>query len=301
MGTLKVWQKGDLMLIPIKLNIDFWPRILTKYLPSIDDPRILCSETVSDEVIDSFSEKVSVFKFGKTFKTTQSNRHKLSNLLIKEKLSDQIPTILDIGASDGVTSLDLIKKIPFNKFYVTDLNLHIYFTRCHNKVFFYNESNECILAVSEKFVYYLCESPSLWIFRVIFGYLKSQYNSVATSDNRFNKVDLIHPELIKLANKDARVIIKRFNIFDKWNDSVPDLVKVANVLNRVYFSDEQIKLAVNNIFSLLNIGGRVLIIDNRDDEKATLFKKTWDSFKVEETINGGTEISSLVLNHASFI
>ncbi|MCX6064370.1 MAG: hypothetical protein NT121_01230 [Chloroflexi bacterium] len=102
------------MRFPVKFNRSFW-RNIPKTLPSAADPRILCHGDV-DEI--TFTRAVSTFKFGATFKSTQKARFPHSILELSHLEYGAKPIILDVGASDGSTSLDVMRAIPFEKYYV---------------------------------------------------------------------------------------------------------------------------------------------------------------------------------------
>lgn len=112
------------MRFPVKLNRAFWSKTLTQILPSAADPRVLCLGKVDEE---TFTNAVSAFKFGTTFKSTQKARFPLTILELASLSYPQRPIVVDVGASDGITSLDLMQAIPFEKYYVTDLNIDVFY------------------------------------------------------------------------------------------------------------------------------------------------------------------------------
>ncbi|HEV7307783.1 ATP-binding protein [Ensifer sp.] len=80
-----------------------------------------------------------------------------------------------------------------------------------------------------------------------------------------------------------------------------DLVRAANILNRSYFSNDQIRTAVANIHSYLSGPGSLLIV-TRTNEKGenggTLFEVGADgSFSVVKRVGGGSEVEDLILGY----
>ena len=67
--------------------------------------------------------------------------------------------------------------------------------------------------------------------------------------------------------------IEQYNIFEKREGTNFDIAKVANILNRSYFSDQQISVALRNLYDLLSIEGYLLIIENRPEEQGGLYQK----------------------------
>ncbi|MCX6351414.1 MAG: hypothetical protein NTX03_06105, partial [Bacteroidetes bacterium] len=86
------------------------------------DPSILFYGTDSP---DLFSKAITNLRFGTTNKTTKPGRHQLCNKLMLSNIDFTNKTILDVGASDGSTSFDLINLLSnkFNNYFVTDYNL----------------------------------------------------------------------------------------------------------------------------------------------------------------------------------
>jgi len=276
------------MRFPLKLNRSYWAKTLTKYLPSAEDPRPLCTGTTNEV---EFSKAISTFKFGNTFKSTEKERFPLTILELKNLTFSPRPVILDVGASDGITSYDVMKAIPFEIYYLTDLNIEVKFQESGGNVSYYNEKGECILNVNEKFIAYSETRGAVFPFGAICDYLFSRTPKLSSEAS---SITLINPIVEK--QKDKNIQIKKFNIMDTWKYEKADLIIAANILNRSYFTLSEIELALKKLVTALNPGGRIVIIDNRPKEMATIFLHTNDSFKIEKRINGGTEIENLVFN-----
>ncbi|WP_105432648.1 MULTISPECIES: ATP-binding protein [Neorhizobium] len=79
-----------------------------------------------------------------------------------------------------------------------------------------------------------------------------------------------------------------------------DLVRAANILNRNYFSDDQLKTAIGNIHSYLRGPGALVLLTrtNRSQENAgTLFELKEDSsLAVVRRVGGGSEVEKLLLD-----
>lgn len=151
-GVIKPKPKKH-MFDTIKLNKEYWSKKIPGIKYGVPNPLNVFS---ADK--DKFSDAMTTFGFSGVYKTTRPGRHKQTQLLLKnniDKLADQ-PLILDIGASDGSTSLDLINCINgnFKKYYVTDYNIRCTYASYKGYTCFFNQNNECFLAASEKFVFY---------------------------------------------------------------------------------------------------------------------------------------------------
>ena len=153
------------MRLPVKLNDHSWPRFLRRLVGRnlCRDPRILIPDFAPAERDPlTVSEAISLFKFGTTFKATWSGRHLLSDqLLVPYCRPDSI--ILDVGASDGITAVELISKLGanFRHYFATDKNVRTHVRTEERTAFFYSEEGACVLIADDRFVYYPQESQRL--------------------------------------------------------------------------------------------------------------------------------------------
>jgi hypothetical protein len=276
------------MRLPIKLNKAGWPSPFADLFLAFHDPRPLAYKPMAISAAQ-FSASVSSLQFGVTFKTTHPGRHAHSNRFLREALHGSRPVILDVGASDGSTSLDLIQELGCNfaYYYVTDLNLSV---RCGSDrkgvVYFADRDGTCILRASERFLVYSNASRAKLPLRLVARTLLSRCRNVA----QWRDLVLIQPDLRRRATCDPRIIIKRYDIFTPWIGPRPDLIKVANLLNNQYFSDAQLKKALQVQCSNLAPNGRLLLIsEDRDVEMFSVFRKTPVGMRLEWTHAGGAK------------
>ncbi len=276
------------MRFPVKLNRAFWPRFFHKITPSTNDPRMLFHEN-ADELI--FTQSVSVFLFGTTYKTTKKDRFPLTISELGRLKFQTPPVILDVGASDGSTSLDVLKAVPFERYYVTDLNTDVFYKVIGSVAWFFDVSGNCILRVSDKLIMYTEIVNAIFPFNKI---SQMAFKKAPEFKNDMPRIRLINPRLLNL--KDRRVVVEKYDMFNVWPFEKVDLIVSANILNRAYFSDSKLEYALKELVAALKADGRITIIDNRDIEKATIFRFfPGSSCQVEKRINGGTEIEDLAL------
>jgi hypothetical protein len=277
------------MRFPVKFNrAADWPQFLTQNLPSAVDPRVLCQGRVNETV---FTSAISTFKFGSTFKSTQKARFPLTVLELGRLEFQVPPVILDVGASDGSTSLDLMQAVPYEKYFVTDLNIEVYYETSGPVTWFYDENGACLLRVTDKWVVYPDIGGAIFPFNLI---SQSLFKQAPKFQSDIAKILLINPDL--LARKDSRVVVAKHNIFDTWPSEKADLIIAANILNRVYFTASELELALKKLLAALKDTGRMVIIDNRPGEKSSFFQfSPAGSVRVEKRVNGGTEIEALAL------
>jgi len=281
------------MFKTIKLNKGYWQKKIPQLKYGVPDPLKIFSPNQAE-----FSEALTSFNFSGVFKTTKAGRHKQTQLFLKEQLNGfaTAVSILDIGASDGSTSLDLVNLLQdgFSKYYVTDYNIRCTYVSYKGYTYFFNESNDCFLAVSQKFV---CYPANRNLFNFLFG-----RQLAAVKDQPRQELLLINKDLQKKQQADQRIELMAYNVFEPWLKGKMDIVIAANLLNRAYFSDAQIELALRNCYAALNENGILVIIRNKltdegdEIEKSTLYKKdtvAGELIKIHE-INEGIEINSFV-------
>jgi hypothetical protein len=226
-------------------------------------------------------------QFGGVFKTTFPGRHQHSTRFLTELYRDSRPVILDVGASDGSTSIDLIRALGSNigGYFVTDLNLSIlcgYDRR--GIVYFLGQDEECILRASNRFTVY-SDTSNAWFPLSVFPKILLRRHRHITN---WRRVLLIQPALLRLSARDQRVTIERYDVFTPWTGPRPDLIKVANLLAPEYFSDAQIKEALRVQCSNLAPNGRLLLVAQDDGlERFSVLHKTAAGMEIEHTHDGG--------------
>jgi hypothetical protein len=276
------------MKAPLKLNRAGWPRWIHRF--AVADPRVITHRF--DLSAEEFSRHLSVLKFGTTFKTTRPGRHAESNRLLSELYRGQRPTILDVGASDGSTCLDLIAALDgYDRYFATDHHLSVeWAVDPRGVIFFRDEGGRCILRAGRRFVAYVdtegARPPLGAIAKLLIGGVRRV--------GPWRRLSLVQPSLRALAARDRRVVIDHYDLFTPWRGPRPDLIKIANVLNRIYFTEEKIVQVLTRQRDLLPEGGRLLLLDNRaDEEKFSLLRKSDGRLRIERSFGGGCEVASL--------
>ena len=204
--------------------------------------------------------------------------------------------VLDVGSSSGLTSVDLIDRLgeDFAHYYVTDLYFHVPYHIENDVAFFYHPvTGRCIIRSGGFCIAYAdCEgSPG------VIGMLARQLLERAPKGDpsRASLASMVHPSLKARMRVDRRVTLETFSVLKPWHRPPVDIIKVANVLNEAYFSQAELRTAVENLRAALNPGGVLAATDNRDVERVSLFSRRPDGELTPiEQINGGAEISKLI-------
>jgi hypothetical protein len=279
------------MRAPIKLNRAFWPALLHSLVPSANDPRVLLKNHIDET---AFSQAVSSFSFRSTLKVTQKDRFLQTIHALCELDFPQAPIVLDVGCSDGITSLDVMQSLPFKRYYATDLNTEVFCKMADGRGYFYNPNGDPIMIVSNWWVIYNETGGAIKPFGRI---VRRMLRNAPQMDSEAVRIPLINPSLQKTLGE--KVLFQRHDLFQPWIGERVDLVLAANILNRCYFSDSQLAQAVKNLRAALNGSGYIAIIDNRKHEYSTIFHVKPGTAQIVRQIDGGTDIELLALQALS--
>lgn len=259
------------MRTPLKLNKAGWPGWLCAVLPSMDDPRGLAQGASAQSAAD-FSCLVSTIKLGGTWRTTQPKRHGRLEDELCRLLAGSRPSILDVGASDGSTSLDMIQRLgdDFSAYYVTDRFLEVTALASGGRVYVYGPGGEAIMAAGTRLVAYDDMDGADPLSRILAARLLAAAPPAGSGGSL--RVSLIQPALESLARKDPRIKIQPHDIFEPWPGPPLDLVKAANILNPCYFDQAGLEKALANLINALAPSGRLAVVDNDPQESYAIYR-----------------------------
>jgi hypothetical protein len=277
--------------VPVKLNRAFWPRALARVLPSAADPRVLLKDRLTPA---EFTDAVSTFKFATTCKTTQKARFPRTLEHLARLEFTRLPTILDVGASDGSTSLDVMDAVPFNRYFVTDKHLEVTMCTRGGTTYFHAPDGTCVLISTPAWVVY-DDTAGAW--PPLGAIARRAFATAGVPPAGAEVVSLVNPAVKSRPQGDVRV--EQYDIFEPWRREKADLIVAANILNRVYFTEENLARAIRNLLEALCEDGRLAVIQNSGGEKATVFRLSNGRIAPEHSINGGTDIDALVLASAA--
>ncbi|MFQ4147851.1 hypothetical protein AAGW05_04000 [Arthrobacter sp. LAPM80] len=244
------------MRLPIRPLRNRWPRVLENHLGRFfwSDPRTILNDDAGPE---EFRTAMSAIEVGGTYKITGAKRHPNADALILEHVDLTDAVIVDIGASDGSTSLELISKLNgFKSYVIADLYLQIQ-ARVQGKLtHLYDQDGNWILVVGTRFLAWPAPSK---LVRSLWG---KSARAAAQQPSPAQSVLLLNPSVRQLMAKDPRVTAQVHDIFAPWAGPAPDVIKVANLLRRLYFTDEDILTALEVLLGNLPEGGHLAIVDN---------------------------------------
>ncbi|MGH8113436.1 MAG: hypothetical protein ACREPS_00065 [Rhodanobacteraceae bacterium] len=251
------------------------------------DPRGLLDADISD---GDANEILIRMKIHGVFKTTWSDRFpQTTRLLASSDLSPEA-VIADVGASDGSTSLSVMRAVRFGRYYVTDRHVEAYACNTRKGMFFCDEHSNPFMFANRFVVIYNepgeASRPQSGIVRNLFA----GFDMTNCKDVR--KVSLMNRALLPKLGDDVR--LEQYDIFEAWPHEKADLVIAANILNRDYFAESRLADALRNLTGALKDGGRLALIENRAAEQSNLFRLEHGRFVVEDQVGPGSDIQALV-------
>jgi hypothetical protein len=279
----------------VRLNRGYWHKKIPFFKYLIEDPL----QVFSTDPIE-FSKAMSSFKFSGVFKSTKADRHKETHKFLIQYLADlnDSPVILDIGASDGTTSLQLIERLDtvFKEYYVTDYNIKCEYRNTGKFTYFFDKSDHCFLVSSKKYSFF---PENKVLFNLLFGKKLSMLRNKPKAE-----LLLCNQYLKSKAESDEKIKIMSYNIFESWEMERPDIIIIGNLLNPIYFTKDKIYTGLLNCFNAMHEASILAIIRNSsvnmgpERELATFYKKNVAAGKFEQInqINGGIEINDFVLS-----
>jgi hypothetical protein len=204
---------------------------------------------------EDFRAAMSIIHVGETIKITDADRHGAADALLLENVELSGASMVDLGASDGSTSVELVARLPdFTSYVIADLYLSLRSVQVGRYLLFFDADGHCVLVSGRRLLAWPTLSRTV---RLLCAPL------LARARRRPGReVLLLGPDARRLMRSDPRVTARVHDVFQPWPAPAPDVIKVANLLRRLYFSDEQIVRALKALLNSLDEGGHLLILDN---------------------------------------
>ena len=235
----------------------------------------------------------------KTFKTTGPGRLRdVDEFLIGHLKSDESVRVLDVAASSASTSVELFRSLKAwcegCQVVASDLTMSIGIAQR--------------FGITAAWELSATQDPT-HVLQVDIGPLPIQ-NSLAGRLPLHKVLRWVAPKspmrLVPFAcaaakrmqREDPNFTLASFDIMTGIGTVVGqfDIVRIANLLHRSYFSDARIVDALTTVFSILREGG-ILLIARTDDagrNAASLFRRQGCGFMPMADLNGGSDIKALV-------
>ena len=258
-----------------------------------------------EDLTRAFSEVVSSIRVGRTHKLTRPNRLEVPTRALCRLLGGNVDgtfEFLDVGGSDGITTLDAVRAI---------------------EAWLQQPVRGCLIDPfirlrryrSGAFVEYRTPDQSPVMVRI--GPLALQLSSLDTSRDLVSRllggwylrraarrtmpldatISLVNP----IVAADPRVEVREWDVLrrDPSLRARFHAIRASNVLNRSYFSPGQIGTALANLHTYLREDGLLLVSRSRahrggELDHGTIWVKAGDRFTRVESFGDGSEIAELV-------
>lgn len=195
-----------------------------------------------EERAQLFRQAISLLNVNETYKTTGSDRTRLADEAIL-KLTAEMDAVrlLDIGVSDGSASVALLSQLPhLRKAILTDLHPLLYAWG------------------SGLFRVFLDGQQRLLGIKLLGLYINLSFTTPRDAQH-FEAIDTLNP---LLPENHGIAAIQPFNALTDRLPEPVEVIKCANVLNRAYFPDADLRAAVVNLSRSMAQGGALVISHN---------------------------------------
>lgn len=253
----------------------------------MEDPRLLLQ---ADTDGDAFARAVSTLKFGRTFKSTARRRFPDTLAQLARLQFATAPVVLDVGASDGSTSLDVMQVVSFRKYYCTDLNIEAAVAERGRWTYFYVPGGGPILAACDRWIAYNDATDAMLPLGAV---CQRIFGRAPQPDSSSRRIELVNPRLRARLGGDVQ--FRRYDVLEPWPGEPADLAIAANVLNRSYFSESELERILRHLRGALAAAAWIALIENRSRERASLVEVVGKSARVRVRIGGGAELEALAL------
>ncbi len=283
---------------------------LSRYCLANPDFLLDVAETSKNSLSDALGDKFSLVMFdlrmGGAWKRTRRGRLKETERALSKYLASgdgQGIALLDIGASDGITTWEAVQALRQSLGVETQAwlaDLYLYLLRYRNGLFveYRAGDGEPVLArlgriglrLSKQRREVTEQADALTQFYLGLAGLREKMKLDA-------RIPLIHP----LAQSDAAITAIELNCLDRDPNLVGkfNAVRASNVLNHGYFTPAQIGTAVSHLHAYLRDGG-VLVISRNNDvdggeiECGSVWLRRAGHFEKVEEFGNGSEVREIV-------
>ncbi len=186
---------------------------------------------------------------------------------------------LDVGVSDGTTSLPLIAAVDRMSqgrftFTVTDLDggyVRLSRGRAPERRVIADASGSIVQIIVPPFLFTHRESRYLFPLNRMLRPAAERFAGRLVADWRTGSADvdvseihLLSPGMRERLAADRRVAFRAWDILEPWTGETAGCVRAMNVLNPGYFDADQMKRAVRNLFAAVRDGGLLAMGSNED-------------------------------------
>lgn len=223
---------------------------------------------------------------GGTAKITWRGRQTAADQLLLDRVDLAGCRIVEMGASDGSTAADLVERLGsrFASYIVTDRFIRIHAVQFGGWRCLFRDGLGVVVA-GRRVVAWPQMSPLM----------ARALGPILAVAARRQPIELLmlNPDIRAIIAADSRVEWAEHDVFLPWRERV-EVIKVGNLLRRVYFTDVQLRAALRAIYLSLVDGGHLLIADHLTEAAGGLYRRTLSGFEKVAGTTPSSEIDDLV-------
>ncbi len=281
------------IIIKNKKNFELLSNL--KYIKSFFVYDITKSTEIEEAVF--YNKVISLYSNNNnTSKTTYGGRFvDLNNVLLKLIDNRKIIKIHDVAISSGVTTADL-----YNFLINNNINAQIDASDSFSTIEYYGDNIKYFFDTNNNLI-------QIYFFRLFLGLKISNYFFISklfflllkiskNTKQKRKKIFLFDKEFHKYYSSN-QINYFDFDLFDiNHSNTKYDFIRVMNVLNLIYFTNQQIIFAVKNLIESLEDNGIILIgrTSLEGINNATFYTKNNNKLISIKSINNGYEHDSLI-------
>ena len=114
---------------------------------------------------------------------------------------------------------------------------------------------------------------------------------------RVRRLSCVHPRAAALTVRDPRFQVCTRSVFEVTPQAC-DVLRTMNILNRAYFTEDELSLAANAVFDSLRVGGLWIVGRTWEEDfsnHATFFLRCENAWQILDRIGNGSEIEQLAM------
>lgn len=250
-------------------------------------------DRIKDIQNESLYEKAysNIITSNSTLKTTRAGRFKELDEWFSDYLKS-VDSIHDVAVSNGITTLELYKLL-LNSGKSVEMFYSDKFGKCtlvKNLLSTYIfDANGKLMHVYLGCIYIDNKVSSLFFISKLLYYF---FPREIKNSKKQKSVSLFHKKVLENSGR-----LKEID-YDIFNTTLPNkfnAVRAMNILNKAYFKETEILIAIKNLILSITEGGLLLIGRTQNTiNHAGLYKKTSGKFVLIDSFNEGSEIHYLI-------
>lgn len=278
---------------------------ITLYDQAVEEPN---ASELTERILLLFADERGAYK------RTYAKRFEVFDNFVLEHLqadfkNNELLTVHDAGVSDGRTALDFFEKVscafPILKYIASDYDPKVYVLESAKYKVTLNSAGKVLEILFPPFVFNMVKRDSYrgyplnHLFRLVlyYFYVTPLLKRYRKSEIKAKELVLFAPEVLRAAKNNSSLILDKHNLLEPFKEQV-HVIRAMNVLNISYFSENEFKAIIRNIYDGLIDGGYLITGSNQESGSivhGAIYQKVKDSFQEIGKSGDGSLIGQMVL------